>query len=381
MRVLHVNTERTWRGGEQQVLYLMRGLKAAGVEQELLCQPDGVLATRAEQCGLDVWRRTMRGEVDLPAALAIARRIRARRPDVVHMHTSHAHTLGVLGARLAGRRRPATVVSRRVDFSIHKRRLLDFSRQKYTLGVDRILCVSDTIRRVLVADGLQPGRLGVVHSGIDLSRFEGVVDRAGEYRKEFGVPAGAPVIGNVAHCAPHKAQADLVAAAPAVLARQPEARLLIVGDGELRPALEAQAAALGLSGRVLFTGFRTDVPALLRWFDVFCLCSRQEGLGTAVLDALALRRPVVATRAGGIPEMIVSGRHGLLAPPGEPPALAQALLWMLEHPREAAAMGAEGRARVEAEFTAERMAQNTLDEYRRLLTARGTARGAASGAA
>lgn len=370
MRVLHVNTERTWRGGEQQVLYLMRGLQGAGVEQELLCQPDGVLATRAEQCGLAVWRRALRGEVDLASALAIARRIRERGVDLVHMHTSHAHTLGVLGAALCGRRRPATVVSRRVDFSIHKRRLLDFSRQKYTWGVDRIVCVSEMIRRVLVADGLEPARLSVVHSGVDLSRFEGVLDRGADYRKEFGLPAGAPVIGNVAHCAPHKAQADLVAAAPAVLARCPEARILIVGDGELRPALQAQARQLGVGERVLFPGFRTDVPALLRWFDVFCLPSRQEGLGTSVLDALALRRPVVATTAGGIPEMIESGRHGLLVPPGDPPALAQALVWMLEHPQEAASLGAAGRQRVEAEFTAERTAQATLEEYRRVLAAR-----------
>ncbi|HZL98605.1 MAG TPA: glycosyltransferase, partial [Planctomycetota bacterium] len=180
MRVLHVNTERTWRGGEQQVLYLMRGLQSAGVEQELLCQPEGVLATRAEQSGLPVWRRAMRGELDLPAAMAIARRIRTAGVDLVHMHTSHAHTLGVLAAALCGRRRPVTVVSRRVDFSIHKRRLLDFSRQKYTWGVDRILCVSETIRKVLLADGLDACRLGVVHSGIDLSRFEGVPDRAAD---------------------------------------------------------------------------------------------------------------------------------------------------------------------------------------------------------
>jgi hypothetical protein len=212
MRVLHVNTERTWRGGEQQVLYLMRGLAAAGVEQELLCQPDGVLATRAEQCGLAVWRRSMRGEVDLPAAWAIARRVRERGVDLIHMHTSHAHTLGVLGAKLAGAGgRPRSCRGASTSRSTSAA-VLDFSRQKYTWGVDRILCVSETIRRVLLADGLGPGRLGVVHSGIDLGASRGVVDRGADYRKEFGVPAGAPVIGNVAHCAAHKAQADLVAA-------------------------------------------------------------------------------------------------------------------------------------------------------------------------
>jgi glycosyltransferase involved in cell wall biosynthesis len=351
------------------VLYLMRGLAAAGVEQELLCQPDGVIGRRAEEEGLAVWRRALHGEIDLPAALAIARRLRERRHDVIHMHTSHAHTLGVLGARMAGSARPVTVVSRRVDFSIHKRRVLDFSRQKYTWGVDRILCVSEMIRRVLLGDGLPESLLEVVHSGVDLGRFEGVPDRSADYRREFHIPSGVPVIGNVAHCADHKGQRYLVAAAPAVLERHPEARILIVGDGELLPALREQARELGVAERVLFPGFRTDVPALLAWFDVFCFPSHLEGLGTSVLDALAVRLPVVATTAGGIPEMIESGTHGLLVPPRDGPALADALVWMLEHRDEAAALGRAGRERVESDFTCQRTAERTLAAYRRLLTA------------
>jgi glycosyltransferase involved in cell wall biosynthesis len=370
VKVLHVNTERTWRGGEQQVLYLLRGLRAAGVEQELLCQPDGVLAARAREQGVAVWPRRMRGEVDLPAALAIAGRIRARRFDIVHMHTSHAHTLGVLGAVLSGRPRPVTVVARRVDFSIHKRPVLDFSRQKYTWGVDRILCVSETIRRVLIADGLPEALLGVVHSGIDLSRLDAVPDRALDYRREFGVPRDGPLILNVAHCADHKGQRYLVAAAPALLAHHPGARIVIAGEGELLPALQAQAAELGLAERVLFPGFRTDVPALLRACDLFCFPSHLEGLGTSVLDALAMGCPIVSTTAGGIPEMIESGVHGLLVPPRDPAALAAGMLWMLEHPAEARAMGAAGRQRVERDFTCERTAQRTLAEYGRLLAAR-----------
>ncbi|MGQ0553187.1 MAG: glycosyltransferase [Planctomycetota bacterium] len=370
MNVLHVNTERGWRGGEQQTLYLMRGLAAAGVRQELLCAQGGVLATRARESGLTVWERPLRGELDLPAMTAIARRIRAQAVDLVHMHTSHAHTLGVAGAVLS-RRRPATVVSRRVDFSIHKRRLFDFSRAKYTLGVDRILCVSEAIRGVLLADGLRPERLAVVHSGIDLSRFVDVPDRAADYRREFSVPAGAPVIGNVAHCAGHKGQRWLVAAMPAVLAACPEARAVIVGEGELLEDLRAQAASLGLSARVHFPGFRSDIPALLRWFDVFCFPSVQEGLGTTVLDALALARPVVATTAGGIPEMIESGRHGLLVPPGQAEPLAQALVALLRDRAGAAALGRAGQARVVAEFSVEQTVRRTLAEYRRLLPAAG----------
>jgi glycosyltransferase involved in cell wall biosynthesis len=353
------------------VLYLLRGLLAAGVEQELLCQPDGVLAARAQEDGVAVWRRRMRGEVDLPAALAIAGRIRERRFDVVHMHTSHAHTLGVLGAMLAGRPRPLTVVARRVDFSIHKRPVLDFSRQKYTWGVDRILCVSETIRRVLIADGLPQDLLGVVHSGIDLSRLDDVPDRRIDYRREFGVPKDGPLILNIGHCADHKGQRDLVSAAPAVLARHPGARIVIAGDGELLPDLLAQAEELGLGGRVLFPGFRTDVPALLRAADLFCFPSRLEGLGTSVLDALALRCPVVSTTAGGIPEMIDSGVHGLLVPPRDPGALAAAMLRVLDQPEQARAMAEAGRRRVEEEFTCQRTAERTAAEYRRLLALRG----------
>jgi L-malate glycosyltransferase len=371
VKVLHVNTERTWRGGEQQVLYLMRGLRAAGVEQELIAVPEAVILRRAQDDGLPAVAQRMRGEVDLPAARAIAARLRAGRFDVIHMHTSHAHTLGVLAARLAGRRRrgerPVTVVSRRVDFSIHKRRLLDFSRLKYTWGVDRIVCVSDMIRRVLLADGLPPALLSVVHSGVDLSRFERVPDRSHDYRREFGVPLGAPVIGNVAHCAEHKGQRDLLDAAPAVLRKFPEARFLVVGEGELLAALEEQAARLGIADRVLFPGFRTDVPALLAWFDVFCFPSRQEGLGTSVLDALAMARPVVATAAGGIPEMIHGGEQGLLVAPADPQALADSLLWMLDHREQAAAMGAAGRERVQREFSVEHTVAGTIAQYEELL--------------
>jgi len=367
MRVLHVNTERTWRGGEQQVLYLARGLQGRGIEQVLLCQEGSVLATRARECGLPVWERRLHGEVDLPAMRAIAARLRAAAFDVVHLHTSHAHTLGVVAARLAGRRRkgerPATVVSRRVDFSIHKRRVLDFARLKYTWGLDRILCVSEQIRQVLLADGLPEELLGVVHSGIDVGRLAGAPDRRADYRREFSVPNGAPLIGTVGHLADHKGQRYLLAAAPAVLARFPQARILVVGAGELLEPLTAQARELGVAERVLFPGFRSDVPSLLAALDLFVFPSHLEGLGTSVLDALALGLPVVSTTAGGIPEMIEDGVHGRLVPPRDPQALAAAMIELLERPERARALGAAGRARVMAEFTADRMVEKTLAEY------------------
>jgi len=183
------------------------------------------------------------------------------------------------------------------------------------------------------------------------------------------MPPGAPLVATVGHCADHKGQRFLVAAAPAVLARFPEARILIVGEGELLPTLREQARALGVEGRVLFPGFRTDVAALLRALDAFVFPSHLEGLGTSVLDALAVGLPVVATTAGGIPEMITDGVHGRLVPPRDPAALAAAMIELLQSPERARALGQAGRARVQAEFTADRMVEKTLAEYERLVGA------------
>jgi glycosyltransferase involved in cell wall biosynthesis len=167
----------------------------------------------------------------------------------------------------------------------------------------------------------------------------------------------------VGHLADHKGQRYLVAAAPAVLARFPQARVLVVGAGELLEPLAAQARKLGVADRVLFPGFRSDVPALLAALDLFVFPSHLEGLGTSVLDALALGLPVVATTAGGIPEMIEDGVHGRLVPPRDPDALARAMVELLEQPELARALGEAGRARVLAEFTADRMVEKTLAEY------------------
>lgn len=367
MRILHVNTERTWRGGEQQVLYLVRGLAERGVGQALVCQPGSPLAASAREAGADVRELAMRGEIDVPAARRIARLAREGGFDVLHLHTSHAHALGVLAARLCGTARPRTLVARRVDFSIHKRGRLGLNRLKYTWGVDRIVCVSHAIRRVLVEDGLPPERLGVVHSGIDLQRIDGVADRRAEHRAALGLGADARLVGHVGHLAGHKGQRDLVEAMPAVLARVADAHALVVGEGEERADLEARIARLGLGARVRLAGFRDDVPSLLRAFDVFAFPSRLEGLGTSVLDALASRLPIVATRAGGIPEMIDDGVHGLLVPPGDPGALASALVRVLSDPELAQRLAAAGRARVEREFTWRHTVAGTIAEYAALL--------------
>ncbi|MEK7269309.1 MAG: glycosyltransferase, partial [Planctomycetota bacterium] len=227
MRILHVNTERTWRGGEQQVLYLTAGLRARGHESTVACLAGSAIAQRLELDGLPSEPLKLRGEWNPAAAWRLSRLVRRLSPDLVHAHTPHAHTLAALAVRLAGRPRRPLVVTRRVDFSI--RRHAGFLKGwKYGRAADRIVAISEAIRRVLVSDGVAADRISVVPSGIDPARLAGA--NPSGLRAEFGIPDSGLVVGTVAHCADHKDHATLAAAIPLGLAREPRAIFLLVGD-------------------------------------------------------------------------------------------------------------------------------------------------------
>lgn len=356
---LHVDTARTWRGGQQQVRLTVDGLRAAGQRAGLVAHPRGELYRRAHG-EPDLFPLAAAGELDLGAAWRMSRLLRRLRPDIVHAHDAHALALAAAGVALAGAGRPRLAASRRVDFHLHRNPL---SRWKYR-RVDRFLCASDAIRRMLIDDGVPAGRAAVVHEGVDVDRIAGLP--ALDVHRELGLPARAPIVGNVAALVPHKGQQDLVDAAARVVAQVPDARFVIVGAGELHGALAAQIGRLGLERHVVLTGFRTDALALLKGFDVFVMSSVTEGLGTSVLDAMACGRAVVATRAGGIPESVVDGETGLLVSTRDPAALASAVLRLLRDANLRRALGEAGRARARARFSAARMVAETTAEYEAL---------------
>lgn len=368
VRVIHVNTARSWRGGEQQVLYLAEGLAAQGIPQKLVCPPGSPLATRARSAGIDVVERRLGGYVDFPSSRAIAKLARAFEADLLHLHTAQAHAIGTRAARWAGRggQRPKTVIARRVAYSIFRHSFFRLNRLKYTRGVDRILCITEAVRNVLIEDGLPTEQLVVVPSGIDPARFEAIPDTSAALQAELGVPDGAWVLGSVGALTPEKGHRHLLDAVGPVAEAVPHLHLVIAGTGDERAALESQARALGIADRVTFAGFRDDVPALLRWFDALAFPSLMEGMGTTVLDALCCGLPVVASRAGGIPEVIRDGIDGLLVPPGDPVALAAGLVRLATEPETARDLGATGRARVLEHFTRARMVERTLAAYRAL---------------
>ncbi len=366
MVTVHVNTERTWRGGERQMCTLARGLQDRGHMAHVVCRPESLCAEQAVKMGLPVQPLGICGDLDIPAAWRLAKFLDSTGAEVVHAHTSRTHLACVLAARWA-RRRPACIVHRRVDFSLHKMPLR-LSGLKYRWGVDRYIAITSAVRDVMVRDGIPPGKISIVHSCTDLARFENVPRRP-ELRAEWNVPADAPLVGAVGALVGHKSHTDLLDAAARVLRERPEAHFVILGEGPLRPALEAQARALGIQQRVHLPGERSDVPTCLAEFDLFCMSSRMEGLGTAVLEAMAMRRPVASTDAGGLAEVVRDGENALVAHAGDSAALARCILRLLSDQPLAQRLAEAGRRTVEQEFSSGMMVERTLAVYREVLDA------------
>src|SRR5947199_5719892 len=324
---LHVDTARTWRGGQNQVLLTVNGLRAMGHRAALVAHPDGELRRRAAE-GLDLIPLAPRTEMDLSAAWRFSRVVKELAPDVIHAHDPHGVAMASLALSLgaaSARSLPALVASRRVDFHLRGN---SFSRWKHR-QVDCFIAASEAIRQMLVADGVQADRTVTVHEGIDIDRVASAAPV--NLHETLWLPHHAPIVGNVAALVAHKGQRHLIDAAHLVVQQVPDARFVILGEGELREHLEKQVHEHHLEKHVLLPGFRLDVLGCIKGFDVFVLTSVTEGLGTSLLDAMACSKPVVATRTGGIPEVVEEGRTGLLVPPRDGHELAAALLRLLRN--------------------------------------------------
>lgn len=357
---LHIDTARTWRGGQNQVLTTLMGLRALGHRTMLVAHSEGELRQRAAE-GLDLLALAPKTEMDLTAAWRLSRILKQLKPDVIHAHDPHGVAMAALALSMSTQiAKPPLVAARRVDFHLRGNAL---SRWKYR-QVDCFICASEAIRQMLIGDGVPASRAVTVHEGIDIERVERV--EPAKLHGEFWLPHEAPIVGNVAALVPHKGQRHLIDAARLVLPQVPDARFVIAGEGELRPALERQIKDLHLEKHVLLAGFRPDVLSLHKAFDVFVMSSVTEGLGTSLLDAMAAGKPIVATRTGGIPEVVADGETGILVPPRDHDAMAEAIVRLLKDQTLRRRMGDAGRARARSLFSAERMVQDTVNVYQRM---------------
>jgi len=358
VNVLHIDEQMGWRGGEQQASWLIQGLCARGHHVIIAARPGSEFYRNAHgDAPIERLAVPLCSELGLYSAWRIGRLARRMNVDVFHAHTSHAHTVALLAQRFAGRGK--TVVSRRVSFPPKTN---PFNRWKYAMP-DRIVGVSEHVTQILRENGVPESKLVTVHSSVDLERL----NVPPLPRAELGIPEEVPLIVNAGSLVGHKDHANLLRAMARVLQALPEARLIIAGEGELRPDIEALIQKLAIGHAVLLLGHRTDVPRLVRAANLYVSSSWSEGLGTSILEALACQTPAVATEAGGAREMVKPGETGYLVPCRDPEQMAKAILHALSHPEEARAYAENGRALVERDFSTGGMVENTLSVYRSLL--------------
>ncbi|HJW23028.1 MAG TPA: glycosyltransferase [Candidatus Limnocylindrales bacterium] len=372
-------------GGAQEHLYnLVTRIDRERYDVSIVALGNGSAVRRLERTGLPVC--VIEEPDDEAASEAMAAHLAAVDADVVHGHMYRAEIVGTQAAwRLAerGRRRPFvvnTVHSSRIR-SEDDRALL----RRLTPRMDHLIAVSRANVRKIEDEGRLGAPISLIYNGVDLQRYDHQ-EACCTLRAEYDIPEGAPIVGVVARLEPEKGHPTLLEAWPRVLASVPDAHLLVVGEGSRHDELLAQAASLGLLGsepsnprselgrRVVFTGRRDDVPAVTAALDVAVLPSYREAQGLSILEAMALSRPVVASAVGGIPEMIEDGRSGLLVPPHDATALAEAVTrLLLDHPL-ADTLGRAGRELVHERFCVELMVraiesiydEAVADERRRL---------------
>lgn len=343
---------------------LARGLASRGHRVAVVTRPDGELPARARAEGLEVVELPLSHEFDLGSARRLARLYEQRRVDLAHAHKGIAHSVA-LEATFFSRRRPVLVANRGVSFPLDL-----FNRWKYRVRLSAVVAVCEDIKRVLVASGgLPPEKVQVVYAGVDPAVFDPARADGGRVRREWAVEADETLLVQVS-AREYKGWRDLLAGAAMLARDHPKlvTALVACADDAVRAGVGAHARSLGIGDRVLAVGYRRDMPDVLAAADVVADLS-WGGLGiTGTLrEAMALARPVIASTAGGNPELVENGRSGLLVPPRDAAAFAAALRRLLEDRDLGRRLGLAGRDRILAGFTVEKRLDRIEALYRRLV--------------
>ena len=361
MRILHLDSGPAWRGGQQQLHYLIGGLKRQGIQQFLAARKGSPLASRASELEVPVRALSLSSEWDLVSLAAMARLIGRFRPHLIHAHDSRTLGLAVLLKTLGWG--GGVVAARRVAFSIRGNPWWKF---KYGRQTSRVIAVSRFIRDLLIEEGLEPGQVEVVYDGVDTAAPPRPEQRS-RARRRLGVADGEFLIGCVGHFTPEKGHALLIRGFSEILKTCPDSRLAVVGEGALRAELELLIRDLDLQGRVVLPGFVSHLDDVLPGFDLLVHPSLAEGLGSVLLQAMSHQVPLCASRTGGIPEAVIDGETGFLFSPGSREALVRSVLRARSNPGLARRQAERAAARVRSAFSVERMVAETRRIYTNIL--------------
>lgn len=357
MSLFQIDTGKEWRGGQRQSFYFAKELKRNGFTFHFVVQPGSPLHRKAKDAGLPVFPMRISGEADILSVVRLSMAMRRKKCRLVHCHDAHAAAVGFAAASMA--KVPVRVISRRVDFPLKKNLL---SRRKYRKDVDAIIAISESVKGVLVKGGIDKKLIHVIPDGIDFAPYENKTSK--DYlRQELSFAPDDFLVGIVASLSDDKGHKYLIKASKHLRENTPKIKIIIVGEGPLRLDLDKRVKEIQGEDMVFFLGFREDIPQILNSLDVFVLSSDHEGLGSILMDAMACRLPIVATRVGGIPELVGHEHTGLLVPPQRPISLAKAILKMYNDREFANKLGQRGYEIVHRKYSSESMAMKAIDLY------------------
>ncbi|HEX9015484.1 MAG TPA: glycosyltransferase [Chloroflexota bacterium] len=373
IRVLHVITSLDVGGAQKHLLALVGGLRQRGHVADVAFLKNPSLIEQFAGTGAAVYDLSARGTVSPMLPIRLARILRNGRYDIVHTHLLKADVYGAVAGVMAGTR--VRIASKHNDERALLNPAAGFVHGLVSRLDHRVIVLSDYVGRYVAARGrVDGGRITRVYYGLPAAG-PGPDGTAGSIRAEFGIPASVPLAVTVGRLTEQKGLVYLLEAMAIVRARLPQARLLVVGDSQdgrdgYRERLLALRDELGLAETAIFTGVRDDVPSIMRASDLLVMASLWEGFGLVFLEAMAAARPVVATRVSAVPEVVEDGKTGILVPPRDPAALAEAMIAILSDRERAKSMGEEGLARLRQNFTEERMVDEIEETYFELLRRR-----------
>ena len=350
MRILHVDTEKGWRGGEQQLFYLVKGLLEKGIESVVACRKGDELEKRCQEAGIETIPLSGNQTADIFRLGAIGKKF-----DIIHAHAAKAHTISAFSKKF---HKKPVIYTRRVDYSPKKNRLTIL---KYRL-TDKIVAVSNRVSEILQESlNLSPDRIKVIHSVVDIE-IEKRVDfkKVKKIREEIG---GNPLIGTAAALTEQKNIPNFIEASKILIKKYPEAKFVVAGEGELREKLQSLINRLNLQEKFKLIGFKRDIYNYIKAFDLFVLPSDNEGFSGSLLNAMLLKVPVVSTDAGGAREVIVNGETGILVPRRNPQALAAGVSRLLEDEKLKSTVVLNAYRKVVDNFSVAKMVSAYIDTY------------------
>ena len=341
IKILHIDTGKKWRGGQQQVAYLFEGLLKQNYQTALVCKPNSLFSEFCKKKDYPFFTVKMRSEFDIFSAYQIAKICKKNSFNILHLHTAHALSIGLFTKLFYPKL--ILIAVRRVDLHIRKNFL---SKSKYSNKLlDKIVTISDGIKNILLQNNVEEKRIVTIHSGIDTEKFSNVHLEKSFYQKYN--PNNKIVVGTISAFADCKDYPNLLNVAKILLQKYKNLLFIALGDGSKKDEIFALHKKLGLKENFIFAGFQKDVGKFLKLFDIFVLASKQEGLGTSILDAQAVGLPIAATNVGGIPEVVLDNINGFTVEAQNSQVLADAIIKLAKDRVLRKKLGAKGKKTVQ----------------------------------